>query len=141
MLKAIEPADAAIVPVREPDRIAAHQPHEDHRDTETNQKATGRGHGEIIGMLPIRSIPQAPPYVRGVINLRGRTIPVIDLRLRFGIEEIDYTERTCIIVVNIDDKAIGMVVDKVNEVADIPESQIEPPPKAGQSDSNFIECL
>jgi chemotaxis signal transduction protein len=54
---------------------------------------------EIIGMLPITSLPQTPPFVKGVINLRGKVIPVIDLRLRFGMEEIEYTERTCIIVI------------------------------------------
>ena len=54
---------------------------------------------EIIGMLPITSVPQTPEYVKGVINLRGKVIPVIDLRLRFGMQEIDYTERTCIIVI------------------------------------------
>ena len=56
---------------------------------------------EIIGMMPITSVPQTPPFVKGVINLRGKVIPVVDLRLRFGMAEIDYTERTCIIVVEI----------------------------------------
>ena len=54
---------------------------------------------EIIGMVPITSVPQTPDYIKGVINLRGKVIPVIDLRLRFGMQEIDYTERTCIIVI------------------------------------------
>ena len=54
---------------------------------------------EIIGMMPITTVPQTPPYVKGVINLRGKVIPVVDLRLRFGMAEIDYTERTCIIVI------------------------------------------
>ena len=57
---------------------------------------------EIIGMMPITSVPQTPPFVKGVINLRGKVIPVMDLRLRFSIESIDYTERTCIIVVEIE---------------------------------------
>jgi len=56
---------------------------------------------EIIGMMPITSVPEMPQYVKGVINLRGKVIPVIDLRLRFGMSEIGYTERTCIIVVEI----------------------------------------
>ena len=56
---------------------------------------------EIIGMMPITSVPRVPDYVKGVINLRGKVLPVIDLRLKFGLEEIDYTERTCIIVVEI----------------------------------------
>ena len=63
---------------------------------------------EIIGMMPITTVPQTPEFVKGVINLRGKVIPVIDLRLRFGMGEIDYTERTCIIVVEID----GQVWDR-----------------------------
>ena len=72
---------------------------------------------EIIGMMPITTVPQTPKFVKGVINLRGKVIPVIDLRLRFGIGKIDYTERTCIIVVEIDGQAgtvlIGIVVDSI----------------------------
>jgi purine-binding chemotaxis protein CheW len=79
-----------------------------------------------------------PDFIKGVINLRGRVIPVMDVRIRFNFPSREYDDRTCIIVVNIADNAIGMVVDKVNEVVDIPDSQIEPPPKAGQSDSNYI---
>ena len=93
---------------------------------------------EIIGIQKITLVPDMPDYIRGVINLRGRVIPVMDVRIRFNMPTREYDDRTCIIVVNIDDKAIGLVVDKVNEVADIPDSQIEPPPKAGQSDSNYI---
>jgi purine-binding chemotaxis protein CheW len=56
---------------------------------------------EIIGMMPVTTVPRTPPFVKGVINLRGKVIPVVDLRLKFGMEEIAYTERTCIIVVEI----------------------------------------
>lgn len=62
---------------------------------------------EIIGMLPITSVPQTPDYIKGVINLRGRVIPVIDLRLRFGMQEIEYTERTCIIVIETQASQMG----------------------------------
>ena len=90
---------------------------------------------EIIGMLPITSVPQTPPFVKGVINLRGKVIPVLDLRLRFGMEEIEYTERTCIIVVEITGSAgtiqIGSVVDSVSEVLNIKGEDIEDTPTFG----------
>jgi purine-binding chemotaxis protein CheW len=90
---------------------------------------------EIIGMMPITSVPQTPDFVKGVINLRGKVIPVMDLRLRFGMPEIDYTERTCIIVVEIDGQAgtvlIGIVVDSVSEVLNIKGDDIEDTPSFG----------
>ena len=90
---------------------------------------------EIIGMMPITSVPQTPDFVKGVINLRGKVIPVIDLRLRFGMEEIDYTERTCIIVVEIESPSgmvqIGSVVDAVSEVLNIKGEEIEDTPTFG----------
>ncbi|SLM33079.1 Chemotaxis protein CheW [Desulfamplus magnetovallimortis] len=98
---------------------------------------------EIIGMMPITSVPRTPNFVKGVINLRGKVIPVIDLRLRFGIEESEYTERTCIIVVEISgnhgDMVIGIVVDSVSEVLNIKAEHIEPAPSFGASlDSEYI---
>ncbi len=90
---------------------------------------------EIIGMMPITTVPQTPEFVKGVINLRGKVIPVIDLRLRFGMEPIDYTERTCIIVVEIEGYAgtiqIGIVVDAVSEVLTIKGEDIEETPTFG----------
>jgi purine-binding chemotaxis protein CheW len=90
---------------------------------------------EIIRMLPITSVPQTPDFVKGVINLRGKVIPVIDLRLRFGMGEIDYTERTCIIVVEIEGQAgavlIGIVVDSVSEVLNIKGDDIADTPTFG----------
>jgi len=90
---------------------------------------------EIIGMMPVTPVPQTPDYVKGVINLRGKVIPVVDLRLRFGMEEIEYTERTCIIVVEIGGKAgtiqIGIVVDAVSEVLNIRGEDIEDTPTFG----------
>lgn len=90
---------------------------------------------EIIGMMPITPIPQTPEFVKGVINLRGKVIPVIDLRLRFGMSEIDYTDRTCIIVVEFSTAAgrlhTGIVVDSVSEVLNIKGSDIEDTPTFG----------
>ncbi len=90
---------------------------------------------EIIGMMPITSVPRTPEFVKGVINLRGKVIPVVDLRLRFEIEAIDYTERTCIIVVEIEGPAgivqIGIVVDSVSEVLNIKGEDIEDTPAFG----------
>jgi len=90
---------------------------------------------EIIGMLPITSVPQTPEFVKGVINLRGKVIPVMDLRLRFGMPSIDYSERTCIIVVEIDGQAgtilVGIVVDAVSEVLNIKGDEIEKTPAFG----------
>ncbi len=90
---------------------------------------------EIIGMMPITTVPQTPEFVKGVINLRGKVIPVIDLRLRFGMDAIDYTERTCIIVVEIEGSAgtvqIGIVVDAVSEVLNVNEEDIEKTPTFG----------
>ena len=86
---------------------------------------------EIIGIMDITAVPQVPEHVKGVINLRGKVIPVISLRRKFDMEEIDYTEETCIIVVNIEDTLIGIVIDKVEEVLDISDDRIEPPPSSG----------
>jgi purine-binding chemotaxis protein CheW len=90
---------------------------------------------EIIGMMPITTVPQTPGFVKGVINLRGKVIPVIDLRLRFGMDAIDYTERTCIIVVEIEGSAgtvqIGIVVDAVSEVLNVNAEDVEETPTFG----------
>ncbi len=90
---------------------------------------------EIIGMMPITSVPQTPEFVKGVINLRGKVIPVVDLRLRFGMDSIDYTERTCIIVVEIEGSAgtvqIGIVVDAVSEVLNVNAEDVEETPTFG----------
>ncbi|CCK82529.1 MULTISPECIES: chemotaxis protein CheW [Desulfobacula] len=92
---------------------------------------------EIIGMMPITSVPRTPAFVKGVINLRGKVIPVIDLRLKFEMESISYSERTCVIVVEIETNSetilIGIVVDAVSEVLNIKESDIEETPAFGTS--------
>jgi purine-binding chemotaxis protein CheW len=90
---------------------------------------------EIIGMMKITSVPKTPKYVKGVINLRGVIIPVIDLRLKFGLEETAYTEETCIIVVNVkmneNEVLMGIIVDTVSEVLDISADNIEEAPSFG----------
>jgi purine-binding chemotaxis protein CheW len=91
---------------------------------------------EIIGIQQITEVPDMPTFIRGVINLRGKVIPVMDVRARFKIEARDYDDRTCIIVVNIDGTEVGLVVDEVSEVADIPEKNVEPPPRTGNSSGN-----
>jgi purine-binding chemotaxis protein CheW len=98
---------------------------------------------EIIGMMPITSIPQTPDFIKGVVNLRGKVIPVIDLRLRFGLEATDYTERTCIIVVEISsvEKSVvmGVVVDSVSEVLNIKAENMEETPAFGtQLNTDYI---
>lgn len=96
---------------------------------------------EIIGIQKITEIPDMPTFFKGVINLRGKVIPVMDVRARFHLPERDYDDRTCIVVVNVDEKSVGLVVDKVNEVADIPMDQIEPPPRAGRSGGSYIQGM
>ena len=90
---------------------------------------------EIIGMMPVTPVPQTPSYVKGVINLRGKVIPVTDLRLKFGMAPIDYTERTCIIVMETEGEAdvilLGIVVDAVSEVLNIKHDDIQETPNFG----------
>ncbi len=98
---------------------------------------------EIIGMMPITTVPRTPSFIKGVINLRGKVIPVLDLRLKFDMEEIDYTERTCIIVVETKGQAgailIGIVVDAVAEVLNIKGADIEDAPQFGSRlDTDYI---
>ena len=98
---------------------------------------------EIMGMQEITAVPHTPPYVRGIINLRGKVVPVIDLRAKFGMPAAEYTARTCIIVVNLpDDKGgmlMGVIVDAVSEVAHIAADEIENPPDLGQAaDLQFL---
>ncbi len=86
---------------------------------------------EIMGMLPITHIPRTPPYASGVINLRGRIIPVFDLGLKFGLKPETQTEETCIIVVQVKGQDLGIIVDKVSEVLNIAERDIEDAPSFG----------
>jgi len=99
---------------------------------------------EIMGVLEITRIPRTPDFIRGVINLRGKVIPVIDLRLKFGMERTEATENSVIIVVQFTDAdlniTMGLLVDQVVEVLDIPPTEIEPTPTYGTNsiNTNFI---
>ena len=94
---------------------------------------------EIIGMLTITRVPHTPPYVKGVINLRGKVIPVIDLRLKFEMPAGEVTQQTCIIVVNVGGVETGILVDKVFEVMDIAGEAIEDAPSLGaEVDTDYI---
>lgn len=84
---------------------------------------------QIVGIQSITTIPDYPSYAKGIINLRGSVIPIIDVRLRFGMEEVPYTERTCIIVTNVQNTAVGFIVDSVEEVTDISNEEISLPPQ------------
>lgn len=83
---------------------------------------------EIVGMQPITQLPEVSDYVKGIINLRGRIIPVIDVRIRFGKDHGEYSDRTCIIVVDIRDLSVGLIVDNVSEVLTIDDSNLVAPP-------------
>ena len=93
---------------------------------------------EIIGIMGITAVPQMPEHVKGVVNLRGKVIPVVDLRLKFAMPPTEYTEATCVIVVDVG-TLVGIIVDTVQEVLDIDGSQVEPSPPLGASvDTTFI---
>ena len=93
---------------------------------------------EIIGLMDITNVPQTPDFVEGVINLRGKVIPVIDLRAKFGLSRTEYNDQTCIIVVDVG-MLMGIIVDTVQEVHDIPAKDIDPAPSLGASvDTSFI---
>lgn len=91
---------------------------------------------EIIGIEPITEVPELPDYVKGVINLRGKIIPVMDIRLKFRKAEKEYDDRTCIIVVDIEDISIGLIIDRVLEVINIDQDDIAPPPKINKGKYN-----
>lgn len=104
---------------------------------------TGREHfgisikyvNEIIVMQPITAIPKVEDYIKGLINLRGKIIPVIDIRARFKMEPIEYTDRTCIIVISVKSTVIGLIVEKISEVDVIEDDAIVPPPSLARKDS------
>lgn len=89
---------------------------------------------EIIQMQEITAIPETEDYIKGLINLRGKVVPVIDVRLRFKQEPQEYNDRTCIIVINVKTSTVGLIVEKIAEVVEINEDNILPPPKIGHAD-------
>ena len=89
---------------------------------------------QIIAMQPITVVPEVEDYIKGLINLRGKIIPVIDVRTRFKMEPKEYTDRTCIIVIDVKSTVVGLIVEKIAEVVDIKEENILPPPKIGRND-------
>lgn len=111
----------------------------------------GRGYGipilkvnEIIGLMDITSVPKTPAYIKGIVNLRGKIIPVLDLRLKFDMPARDYDEQTCIIIVNVsfegEEKQMGIIVDIVSEVFQLSACDIEAPPNYGtHSSDDFLE--
>jgi purine-binding chemotaxis protein CheW len=97
---------------------------------------------EIKGFAKVRPIPNAPPYIKGAMNLRGTVVPVVDLRIRLGMPEAEYNHFTVIIVVGVGDKVVGMVVDAVSDVLNIPQGQVEQTPEiAGEIDSGFFQGM
>lgn len=97
---------------------------------------------EIIAMMKFTQVPKMPKFVKGVINLRGQIIPIIDIRLKFQMEELEYNARTSIIIGIIDDDFIGFVVDRTADVLNIPSSQMSPPPKFGTAiDTRFLKSM
>ena len=97
---------------------------------------------EIIGIQPITRVPEVPDFIKGIINLRGRIVPVIDMRLKFGKLPMEYNDRTCIIVVETKTLSVGFIVDNVAEVVSIDDENIVPPPdvRVGMQ-SNYIKGI
>ncbi len=96
---------------------------------------------EIIGIQTITEVPELPDYVKGIINLRGKIIPVMDVRLRFKKQFREYNDRTCIIVIDIQTVSIGLIVDSVSEVITIPDEEIVAPPDISRDGNRFISGI
>jgi purine-binding chemotaxis protein CheW len=97
---------------------------------------------EIVGLLPVTPVPQTPAHVMGVVNLRGKVIPVVDLRTRFGLPRVDATPETCIVFVEAHGQRVGTVVDRVSEVLAIAPDDLAPPPALGTSvDTTYLRGL
>lgn len=94
---------------------------------------------EIVGVIAITPVPRTPDYVLGVVNLRGKVIPVVNIRSKFGMEDVEYTEETCIIIVALEEIEMGIVVDNVSEVLSISDEQMEEAPTFGtEVETEFI---
>ena len=96
---------------------------------------------EIIGMQGITPVPELPEHIKGIINLRGQIIPVMDVRTRFKMPQIDYDDRTCIIVVDVENVSIGLIVDIVSEVITIEEENVVQPPGNTRKNNRYIKGI
>ncbi|MEC9291402.1 MAG: chemotaxis protein CheW [Pseudomonadota bacterium] len=97
---------------------------------------------EIRGWTEVTNIPNAPHFIRGVVNLRGAIVPILDMRRRFNMDELVFTHQTVVIVVNVSDRTIGMVVDGVSDVVNIPMEELRPAPDFGTGiDASFLQGL
>lgn len=96
---------------------------------------------EIIEIQKITEVPDMPSFIKGVINLRGKIIPVMDVRLRFKLEETKYDDRTCIIIINLNEVSVGLIVDTVTEVLRIPKENISKPPKFKGAENRFVSGI
>jgi purine-binding chemotaxis protein CheW len=96
---------------------------------------------EIIGLQPITEVPELPEYIRGIINLRGKIIPVMDIRLRFKKPFREYNDRTCVIVIEIKDTSVGLIVDSVSEVLSIRDEDIVPPNELKAAQNRYIKGI
>ncbi len=97
---------------------------------------------EIIEMSHITKVPHVPPFIKGIINVRSKVMPVVDIRSRFGKEEIPYTDRTCIITLMLDDVTLGIIVDSIAEVDDVHTADISATPETHSVNSNeFIQYM
>ncbi|NTV14030.1 MAG: purine-binding chemotaxis protein CheW [Desulfobulbaceae bacterium] len=94
---------------------------------------------EIISLQQITEIPDLPESIKGVINLRGKIVPVMDMRCRFHLPPREYDSRTCVVVITLNSNTVGLIVDRVSEVHNIPAGQIEPPPRTAKGGSRFIQ--
>ena len=119
----------------------------DERDTQKGKYVTFKSGNEYFGLKiqyvneiivfqEITKIPESEDYIKGLINLRGKIIPVIDVRLRFKQEPFEYTDRTCIIVVNVKNIVVGLIVEQIAEVVEIQEENIIPSPTVGKADKS-----
>jgi purine-binding chemotaxis protein CheW len=139
--------------IEETRRLSIDELEEEDEDTQRNQYLTFRigpedfaiaisAVVEIVGIQPVTEVPDMPDFVRGVINLRGRVIPAIDVRKRFEMTDREYDARTCIVVVDLGGTAVGLIVDTVSEVLSIPSEAVTPPPSVQRGrQSRFVRGM
>ena len=96
---------------------------------------------EIINVPKITIVPNTPTYMKGIINLRGGVVPVIDVRLKFNMEEREHDNQTCIIVLEVRDAVVGLIVDRVSEVVDIEPEQLVAPPDMGNTINDYLDSV